>query len=276
MEYRKKIEAKHYDRLAKEWSIRHLGQEENTDVEKLNHRVFLSYQFCEKWIKENVKKGHSVLDYGCGNGMHSILPARLGAKVTGIDISKESLNLARKLAARERVEITFLRMDCEALTFPDNSFDYIFDGGTFSSLNIKKAIPELARVLKPDGALLAIETLGHNPLMNLKRYINKLLGRRTGWAVKHIFKITDLDMMKSYFGSVEAHYFNLISLIAFPFLSLTGGVIFLRALEKIDLLLLKIPFLQKYAFKIVIVASHPKKLMKLLTSTTSVLRRQNC
>ncbi len=260
MEYRKKIEAKHYDRLAKEWSTRHLREQENTDVETLNHRIFLSYQFCEKWIKENVKKGYSVLDYGCGNGMHSILPARLGAKVTGIDLSEESLKIARHLAKREGIQdfTTFLKMDCEQLTFPDNSFDIIFDGGTFSSLDLKKAIPELARVLKPTGKLIAIETLGHNPLTNFKRRLNNIRGVRTTWAVDHIFKIGDIDIMENYFGKVETHFFNLLSLFAFPLLTIPGGTRLLHILEGLDSLFLHLPFLQRYAFKIVLAASNKK------------------
>lgn len=260
MEHRKKIEAKHYDRLAKEWSRHHLHERGNADVEALNHRAFSSYRFCEKWITKHVKKGYTLLDYGCGNGIHSVLPATLGAKVIGIDLSEESLKIARRLAQEKNVQklTIFLKMDCEKLSFPDNSFDVIFDGGTFSSLDLKKAIPELARVLKPTGKLIAIETLGHNPLTNLKRRLNNIRGIRTSWVVDHIFKIGDLDIMKNYFGNIETHFFNLLSLFAFPLLTITGGARLLHILEKVDLLLLRIPSLQKYAFKIVLVTSNKK------------------
>ncbi|MBI3335001.1 MAG: class I SAM-dependent methyltransferase [Candidatus Portnoybacteria bacterium] len=253
-------EIAHYDKLAKAWRENRKRDKWQGDAEFLTHSVFSSYRFCEKWMKSHIKTGESVLDYGCGNGIHSILPAKIGAKVTGVDLSQGSLAIARERAKRERVEkqTTFLLMDCEKMTFPDDSFDMVFDGGTFSSLDIKKAIPELARVLKPDGALLAIETLGHNPLTNMKRRINKLLGRRTGWAVEHILKMDDLAFMRKYFDKVETHFFHLFSLFAFPFLSLPGGISLLRVLEKIDSLLLKIPFLQKYAFKIVIICRNPK------------------
>ncbi|PIU24464.1 hypothetical protein COT12_00910, partial [Candidatus Berkelbacteria bacterium CG08_land_8_20_14_0_20_39_8] len=79
-------------------------------------------------------------------------------------------------------------MDCEKMEFPDNLFDIIFDGGTFSSIDLVKAYPELSRVLKPDGFLIGIETFGHNPFTNLKRKINKLIGKRTEWATAHIFR----------------------------------------------------------------------------------------
>ena len=238
-----------YDKLS-----RQAAKKISADFKDTEHQVFSSYRFLDHWIKTHIKKGDALLDYGCGKGIHAILPAKLGANVTGIDLSKESLNLAKLLAKRERVTITFLQMDCEALDFPDNSFDYIFDGGTFSSLDIKKALPELARVLKPGGRLIAIETLGHNPLTNLKRRLNKLFGKRTSWAVDHIFKIQDLALLQNYFSDIETHYFHLLSIFAFPFLRFSWGRFFLRMLEKIDNKLLRIRFLQRFAFKIAMIA----------------------
>ncbi len=248
MEQRKKEEIAQFDNLARK-------KQKNvaTDAEGLEHGIFSSYQFVERWMRAHIKKGDTLLDYGCGNGIHSILPAKLGVEVTGIDLSSESLKLAKKFAERERVSIEFLQMDCEKLTFPDNSFDYIFDGGTFSSLDLQKAIPELARALKPNGTLVAIETLGHNPLSNLKRKINKLLGKRTNWAVDHIFKIQDLKLMEAHFKTVETHYFHLISLFAFPFLRFSWGRTLLKFLERIDVKLLRLKFLQPFAFKIIVV-----------------------
>lgn len=260
-ETRKQKEIEHYDALARQWLKAHTKNDWESDAGNIKHSVFASYQFCEEWITRHVKRGDKLLDYGCGNGIHAILPAKLGAHVVGIDLSKDSLAIARMFAREEGVEknVRFIEMDCEKLQFPDNSFEIIFDGGSFSSLDLKKAIPELARVLKPDGALLATETLGHNPLTNLKRRLNKLLGTRTGWAANHIFKIKDLVLMGKHFEHIETHFFHLLSLFAFPFLSLPGGILLLHTLEKLDSFLLWIPFLQRYAFKIVIIASKPKK-----------------
>lgn len=261
MELRKKQEIAHYDALASAWMQNHAKAQWDTDVEKLPHNVFASYQFLYTLLTQHIKKGTKLLDYGCGNGIHAILPARLGANVVGIDLSKESLAIARKRAKREGVEkhTTFLQMDCEALSFPSGTFDIILDGGTFSSLDLSKALPELARVLTLEGKLIAIETLGHNPLFNLKRLLNRLLGKRTSWAVDHIFTLPDLALMKQYFAHVETHFFHFFSPALFPFISWPGGMFSLRFLEKIDNLVLRLPFLKRYAFKIVIIASKPKQ-----------------
>jgi SAM-dependent methyltransferase len=253
-------ETAHYDALAKAWQRDSQKSKWSRDAEYLEHGIFSSYAFCDDWLTKYIKKGHTLLDYGCGNGIHSVLPAKLGAHVTGIDLSQESLKIARLRAKKEGVEknTRFTAMDAEHMEFATNSFDYIFDGGTFSSLNLQKAIPELARVLKPEGALIAIETLGHNPLTNLKRRLNKSRGARTSWAVDHILRMTDIDRFRIHFEKVDTHFFHLLSLVAFPFLSVPGGKALLHTLEIIDSLLLKIPFLQRYAFKVVIVASEPK------------------
>ena len=45
-------------------------------------------------------------------------------------------------------------MDVEALEFPDNSFDIVFDSGTFSSIELEKGLQEIHRVLKPGGVVI--------------------------------------------------------------------------------------------------------------------------
>jgi len=250
MEDRKKVEIKYYDKQAEEWLRGNREQGVTTDFEGFTPNLLSSFRFCYEYLKDKCQNKR-LLDYGCGNGVHSIFPAKCGAEVIGIDLSEPSLKIAGERAKREGVEnkVRFLAMDCEKIGFPDNCFDIIFDGGTFSSIDLNKAYPELKRVLKPQGFLLGIETFGHNPFTNLKRKINKLIGKRTGWAARHIFKTKDLEKAKDYFNKIEVHYFHLISWLAFPFLNLPGGKLLLKILEFIDNVLLKIQFFKKYALK---------------------------
>jgi len=262
MELRKEEEISHYNELARIWQDKHLGGKEwAIDIEDYDVYIFSSYRFCRDWFEKNIKKEMKFLDYGCGHGMHSILPAKLGAEVYGIDLSEESLKIAKKRAQDEKVsdKIKFLKMDCEKLEFPDNYFDLIWDSGTFSSIDINKAYSELHRVLKPEGKIIGLETFGHNPLMNLKRFINKKTGKRTEWAASHIMKMKDLKSAKKYFDSVETKFFHLFSMLIFPFRRLPLMKRIFNLLDKFDSILLKIPFLKKYAFKVVFIFSHPLK-----------------
>ena len=260
MEPRKKKEIEYYDKQA-EKLLQEKSEKCETDFEGFNPRILESFNFCYQFLKDNCKN-KKVLDYGCGNGIHSVFLAKIGAeKVVGIDLSEKSLEIARKRVANKGLarKVDFLKMDCENMDFPDNSFDIIFNGGTFSSIDLKKAYPELARVLKPDGLLLGVETFGHNPFTNLKRKINKRTGKRTSWAAEHIFNIKDLEAAKNYFNKIEVKYFHLVSWAVFPFLNLPGGKILLKIGEIKDRLFLKIPFLRKYAFKVVFIFSLPIK-----------------
>lgn len=259
MELRKQKEIEYYDKHFKKY-LESAQKTLEADFEGFNPFLLGSYKFLRRLLEKKCK-GRKVLDFGCGNGIHSLWLAKAGAEVVAIDLSRYSLAVAKEKALKAGVagKIEFLVMDCEKLEFPDNYFDIVFDGGTFSSLELEKAYPELARVLKPDGVLLGIETFGHNPLANLKRKINKLTGKRTPWAAEHIFKIEDLKTASDYFEKIETYFFHPISCLIFPFLGLPGGKILLRLLEQIDKLILLFPFLRKYSFKIVFVFFEPKK-----------------
>jgi len=258
MEKRKQKEIEYFDKEAEEWLKNKSKKEEKDGFEEPAFFILESFIFLYKFLK-NKCRGKKILDYGCGNGIHSVWLAECGGEVVGIDLSRKSLQIAEKRTKIKKVNdrAKFLVMDCENLKFPDNYFDIVFDGGTFSSLDIDKVFPEIRRVLKSEGFLISIETLGHNPFTNFKRKINKLTRKRTEWAAEHIFKIDDLKEEEKYFKKTKAHFFHLVSWIAFPFLDLPGGRILLKLLEKIDYFLIIIfPFLKRYSFKIVFILSN--------------------
>ena len=260
MENYKETEKQHYDEQAKRWLKEHgveLEHGDKTDVSGMEVLLMRSYAYVYKLLKQSVYK-KTVLDYGCGHGMHTVPIAEWGGYVTGIDISEESLKIARARAFKAGVEgfITFIQGDCEALPFKEDSFEIVFDGGTFSSLDLRKAFPEIHRVLKPGGILVGIETLGHNPLTNLKRWLNRRRGIRTGWAADHIFKMQDYELAKQYFEIEEVRFFHLFSIFAFPLRRLPGGKLLFRALEIIDIPFLAfLPFIRRFGFKTVFVMS---------------------
>jgi len=255
MESRKQKEIQYYDQKARQQKA-FLGGK--GDFEGFAPANLNSFAFCYSWLKKNVL-GKIVLDYGCGNGIHSLEIAKMKpGKLIGIDLSQDSLDLAEERLEKQGLGAEFLKMDCEKMEFPDRYFDVIFDGGTFSSLNLDAALRELSRTLKPEGAVLGIETFGHNPLANLKRKINKMTGRRTEWAAEHIIREKDLEEAGKYFNKIETRYFHLFSLFIFPFLELPGSMFFLKIFEFLDSLLLTIPFLRKFAFKVVFIFSEPK------------------
>jgi 2-polyprenyl-3-methyl-5-hydroxy-6-metoxy-1,4-benzoquinol methylase len=67
--------------------------------------------------------GLHVLDVGTGTGRAAIALARRGARVTGVDASREMLDVARARAAEAGAAVRFEPGDAHALPFTDRSFD---------------------------------------------------------------------------------------------------------------------------------------------------------
>ena len=68
-------------------------------------------------------KDRSIVDIGTGTGRAAILMARGGARVTAVDASEQMLEVARKRAADERLNIRFVRGDAHQLEFAARAFD---------------------------------------------------------------------------------------------------------------------------------------------------------
>ena len=93
----------------------------------------------------------SVLEVGCGNGRDSILFAKSGFRATSIDIVPKAIELAKGNAKKSKVDIDFRVASVEKLPFDDESFGAVFTLSVLHSTNLKKSLPEVVRVLKPDG-----------------------------------------------------------------------------------------------------------------------------
>ncbi len=63
------------------------------------------------WQKHGTGKVRSVLDVGCGTGNHAFILSRRGYGVTGIDRSREMLNVARQKARGLTINPVFRKMD---------------------------------------------------------------------------------------------------------------------------------------------------------------------
>lgn len=101
-----------------------------------------------------VRSGHRVLDVACGTGVVSVTAARIGARVTGLDLTPELLQRARENAATARVDIEWHEGDAEALPFPDSTFDAVLSQfGHMFAPRPDVAIREMLRVLKPGGTI---------------------------------------------------------------------------------------------------------------------------
>lgn len=99
-----------------------------------------------------------VLDAGCGVGGTAIYIAqKTGAKVIGITLSQNQVNLAKKYALKKGVsDLTdFQVQDYTKTNFPGNSFDVIYGIESICYAYPKKSFfKEAFRILKPGGKLV--------------------------------------------------------------------------------------------------------------------------
>lgn len=104
--------------------------------------------------RARVRPQQRVLDVACGTGVVSVTAARLGARVTGLDLTPALLERARENARIARVEIEWHEGDVEKLPFGDAAFDVVVSQyGHIFAPRPEVAIGEMLRVLKPGGTI---------------------------------------------------------------------------------------------------------------------------
>lgn len=93
-----------------------------------------------------------LLEIGCSMGMDLAELARLGAQVTGVDLSPKSIEVARRHFDLEGIGAELRVANAEQLDFPDASFGVVYSFGVLHHTpNLSAALDEVHRVLRPGG-----------------------------------------------------------------------------------------------------------------------------
>lgn len=123
-------------------------------------RSELANPIAKRWMKEIEKqipagRRLKILDVDCGAGFFSILLAKEGHEVFGIDLTPEMIENAIQLAEEENADCCFQVMDAENPMFADETFDVVISRNlTWTLPNAEHAYGEWMRVLKTGGVLL--------------------------------------------------------------------------------------------------------------------------
>jgi SAM-dependent methyltransferase len=101
-----------------------------------------------------IRAGARVLDVACGTGVVAVTAARLGARVTGLDLTPELVAAARDNARIAAVDVDFHEGDVEQLPFERDTFDVVVSQyGHIFAPRPEVAIAEMLRVLKRGGTI---------------------------------------------------------------------------------------------------------------------------
>jgi SAM-dependent methyltransferase len=113
--------------------------------------------FLERALK--CKRSARILDVPCGNGRHSLELAKRGYKLTGLDISKEYIDGARKAARAAGVAVEWICNDMRKLGGRaefDGAFCFGNAFGYLEHADTRRFLKAVARALKP-GARFVLE-----------------------------------------------------------------------------------------------------------------------
>lgn len=105
-----------------------------------------------------LRSGEHVLEVGVGTGLSLPLYPR-DVRITGIDVSREMLEKARRRVAHRRLDNVegLLEMDAERMSFADASFDKVVAMYVVPVVaNPARLLEELHRVCRPDGEIFLV------------------------------------------------------------------------------------------------------------------------
>lgn len=167
-------------------------------------------------VGENNPK--QILDIATGTGDLAMMMAQLNPeRIVGLDISSGMLEVGKEKIANAKLseKIEMIVGDSEDMPFENNTFDAItVSFGVRNFANLDKGIREIARVLKPSGVLVILETSNPTKFPFLQGY--KLY---TSFILPIIGKLFSRDKVAYSYLSESAN--------SFPF-----GVAFNNILQK--------------------------------------------
>ena len=214
---------------------------------KLQPTVFI-YEYMKEMIGDISNK--KVLEYGCGDGWITIDLAKKAKTLDTFDISNTAIQRTQQELAKRRLDdrCRIRKMSAEKLDYYDKSFDIVFGFAILHHLDLKKAIAELYRVMKPGGRAIFAEPLGTNPILNMYRKATPQYRTKD----EEPLNINNFGMMLDKFSAFKHKEYYLTSLLPLSISNMKAlfnlSARMFTVTRKIDQYLLKISMLKRFAW----------------------------
>lgn len=135
----------------------------------------------------------TVLEVAPGPGFLSIEMARRGLNVGAVDISTSFVEIARRNATAEGVQVQFQQGNASALPVETASADFVVCRAAFKNFSEPvKALAEMRRVLRPGGTALLIDLRRDVQMSEIERYVN---GLGVSWVSRALVRFTFRNML---------------------------------------------------------------------------------
>jgi ubiquinone/menaquinone biosynthesis C-methylase UbiE len=134
------------------------------------------FQQCAHEIARQLPEGSRILEIAPGPGYLAIELAKLGRyQISGLDISRTFVGIAREKARAAAVEVDFQQGDVAHVPYESDLFDFIVCRAAFKNFsNPARALNEMYRVLKCGGTALIIDLRRDAPKETIDQYIDMI------------------------------------------------------------------------------------------------------
>lgn len=202
-----------YDKWADEQTARFSPASDNYAIN--DDLQFYKNRFLKRAIPdiESQVKNKVILDIG-GSAKDSWRFLLSGAKaIHQIEVSPGSQNLGYqrikgKAGQNYLDKVVFHTSPAEYLPFKNNSFDFIFSRATIHHTKRNYSLPEIHRVLKPDGAFIAVEPIRSRLVYQLIHIVRRI--RKKDRGSDNPLNRDDIALFKKLFTKVEVRPQNYI------------------------------------------------------------------
>lgn len=174
-------------------------------------------------------RGMNILVPGCGIGDDVIRLEKLGARVTGFDVSPDLLKVAHKRATEYGASPHFDICPAERLPYPDASFDLVVFLDILHHVDIAPSMAEIRRVLRPGGRIVGCEIYTHSFAQRIReswlvrdvlyrRMVRFVYGHDRPYITEDEHKIDEREfaMVVNGFTSLRCQYFSIAAGRLFP------------------------------------------------------------
>lgn len=154
----------------------------------------------------------SILEIGCGDGENAMNFAKLGARVTGIDLSPKAIDVARRRAELNEVaeSTRFICSPIELAELEDHSFDAIWGHAILHHLipRLDDVLARLVRWAKPGAILVFSEPVNFSPW--LRRLRSRIPVHTPATPGERPLERAEIAVIARHLPDLRLRHFNLL------------------------------------------------------------------